>query len=126
MKLLTKAIEAKLAKASLYSQEENSRHEIIVKFFNPTGAGTWYVIEGQKLEDGEWEFFGLADILEPELGYFRLSELQSFRGRFGLGIERDLHFENKFLDTSKCPSGVCHTAFSEQDKASEEMLAAGV
>ena len=114
MKLLTKAIEAKLAKAPLYSQEKDSRPVIIVKFFNPTGAGSWYVIEGQKLDDGDWEFFGLADILEPELGYFRLSELQCFRGRFGLGIERDLHFENKFLDISQSPPEVSDIVLGAQ------------
>jgi len=27
-----------------------------------------------------------------EWGYFSLDELASYRGRFGLGIERDLHF----------------------------------
>jgi hypothetical protein len=105
MKLLTKAIEQKLLKSPI-TTEESKRIPVIVKFFNPTGAGTWYVTEGQKLEDGDWEFYGLADIHESELGYFRLSELQSFRGRFGLGIERDLHFSNKFLDTSKFPPEV--------------------
>ena len=106
MKLLTKAIEQKLLKSPLGSRDGDKRPGVIVKFFNPTGAGTWYVTEGQKLEDGDWEFYGLADIHESELGYFRLSELQSFRGRFGLGIERDLHFANKFLDTSKFPPEV--------------------
>lgn len=110
MKLLTKAIEAKLQKHPLGSTDTPGRHEILVKFFNPTGSGTWYVTEGEFLPAGpdngpvdDWEFFGLADILEPELGYFRLSELADFKGRFGLGIERDLHFEGKFLDTSKFP-----------------------
>ena len=35
---------------------------------------------------------GLADLGEPELGYASLSEIASVRLRFGLGIERDLHF----------------------------------
>jgi hypothetical protein len=30
---------------------------------------------------------------EPELGYVSLFELQSVRGKLGLPIERDLHFE---------------------------------
>jgi len=33
----------------------------------------------------------------PELGYASLAEIASFRGRFGLGIERDLHFTAKGL-----------------------------
>jgi hypothetical protein len=31
----------------------------------------------------------------PEFGTVRISELQNFRGKFGLGIERDLHFGAK-------------------------------
>ena len=31
--------------------------------------------------------------VEPELGYFRLSELQSIRGRLGLPVERDRFFK---------------------------------
>ena len=40
-------------------------------------------------------FFGFVSIFNDwndELGYFSLEELESFRGMFGLGIERDLHF----------------------------------
>ena len=96
MKLLTKQIEAKLAKYPLYSQDgRGGDADIICKFFNPSGAGTWYVLEGEQLPDGDWEFFGIVDLYEREYGYFLLSELQSYRGPFGLGIERDLHFNNK-------------------------------
>lgn len=100
MKLLTKAIEAKLLKAT--DGDTSQKLPIIVKFFNPTGAGTWYITSGEQVE-GDWIFFGLCDILEAELGYVALSELQSYRGRFGLGIERDLHFNGKFLDTTVTP-----------------------
>ena len=39
--------------------------------------------------------WGLCDLGMgfPEFGTVSLTELQAFRGRFGLGIERDLHFE---------------------------------
>ena len=38
--------------------------------------------------------FGLCDLGLgcPELGYVSLAELAAVRGRFGLAIERDLHF----------------------------------
>ena len=38
--------------------------------------------------------FGLCDLGQgfPELGYVSLAELQSVRGRFGLPVERELHF----------------------------------
>ncbi|MHB8491184.1 MAG: DUF2958 domain-containing protein [Solirubrobacteraceae bacterium] len=58
-----------------------------VKFFNPQGAGTWYGVEF----DGENEFYGLADLQEVELGYFWLSDMQSFRGKLGLANERDMY-----------------------------------
>jgi hypothetical protein len=93
MKLLTKEIEAKLPK--LYATEGTEAEEkiIVVKFFNPTGAGTWYAVEGERDGD-DFRFFGLVDLHEREWGYFMLSELQEYRGRFGLKIERDLYFNN--------------------------------
>jgi hypothetical protein len=59
-----------------------------VRFFSPDCSWTWYAIEF----DGDDTFFGLVDGFEKELGYFRLSELLENRGKFGLEIERDLHF----------------------------------
>lgn len=93
MKLLTKANRKALPK--LYSSEHLPAGEAFaqVKFFNPTGAGTWYATEF----DGHNIFFGMADIQEPELGYFNLTELSAFRGQMGLPIERDLHFEPTML-----------------------------
>jgi len=40
-------------------------------------------------------FFGFVQIFgdhNDEWGYFSLAELESVKGRFGLGIERDLYF----------------------------------
>jgi len=87
MKLLTQEIRNSIPK--LGEQEELGKEAVIhVKFFNPTGSWSWYATEF----DGVDTFFGLVHGFEKELGYFSLSELQSVRGRFGLGIERDLHF----------------------------------
>lgn len=90
MKLLTKELESKIP--ALYSTEEISEDEkmVVAKFF--IDNWTWYVIEGQRQEDGDYLFFGLVDGLEKELGYFTLNQLQDVRGRFGLPIERDLYF----------------------------------
>jgi hypothetical protein len=97
MKLLTKEIMQKLP--PLYSTDGKGpveKRAVIVKFFYPAGAATWYAIEGSKQDDGDWLFFGYIDLgMGPEcseLGYFSLRELSSFRGKFGLGIERDMHF----------------------------------
>ena len=72
MKLLTKAIVEKLLKSPIGSHDGDKRPEVIVKYFNPTGAGTWYVTEGEQIEGdngSDWELFGLADVHEPELGW---------------------------------------------------------
>jgi len=37
--------------------------------------------------------WGVAEIHEREVGSFSLRELVGFRGRFGLPIERDLHYK---------------------------------
>lgn len=92
MKLLTKEILEKLPK--LYSQEEKGLYAVaVVKFFTPDSNWTWYATEF----DGEDLFFGLVDGFEKELGYFRLSELQSVKGALGLPIERDMYFKPKTL-----------------------------
>ena len=92
MKLLTNDIKRSLP--ALYSTEGTpaGMKTILAKFFNPIGAGTWYVVEGEEQEDGDWLFFGLVDFLEKEWGYFTLSELESVDVGCGLGIERDYHF----------------------------------
>ena len=96
MKLITKTIETKLVKHPMYSTDGNPIKDVLVKFFNPCGIGTWYVFEAEKNEStNDWEFFGLVDLHEKELGYFTLSELQSIKLPFGLSIERDLYFNNK-------------------------------
>ncbi len=48
-----------------------SDHVPVVKFFNPLGEGVWLATELD--EDGD-TLFGLADLGEPELGSFSLSE----------------------------------------------------
>ena len=50
MKLLTKQIINEFRKTG--SQEGSKTHKIIVKFFNPAGAGTWYATEYNEKEKG--------------------------------------------------------------------------
>jgi hypothetical protein len=90
MKLLTKELAKKIP--ALYSQENDPDPTVWVKFFNPGGPGSWFVLEF----DGEDQFFGWVNILgddDAELGYFSLAELAEYKGRFGLGIERDLFWK---------------------------------
>ena len=92
MMLITKEVEKRLGAHPIYSQDgKGGEAEVIVKFFNPTGAGTWLITEGEQQANGDWILYGYCHILEWEWGYVRLSELQAFRGRFGLGIEREMY-----------------------------------
>jgi hypothetical protein len=87
-----------------------------VKYFTPWSNWTWYAAEASaELADGsevalqaartaervDVIFFGLVYGLEKEYGYFRLSELVSVRGPFGLRLERDLFFRPTPL--ADCP-----------------------
>lgn len=96
MMLLTKAITGKLPK--LYATDGQNVSPVVVKFFTPWSNWTWYAIEGEQREDGDWLFFGLVEGHEKELGYFCLSELQEVRGPWGLKIERDRYFNGYVLD----------------------------
>lgn len=71
-------------------------HAPVVKLFDPTGAATWLLSE--MLPHNPDLLFGLCDLGMgyPELGYVSLTELESVKGRLGLGIERDLHFQGRF------------------------------
>jgi len=93
MKLMTKELEARFKEIG--SQEDIKDPIIIAKYFNPSGAGTWYATE---YNPEKRLFFGYVSIfgdLNDEWGYFSLDELDSFKGQFGLGIERDLYFGEK-------------------------------
>lgn len=93
MKLLTKELLERFNKVG--RQEEVKDPIVITKFFNPTGAGTWYATE---YNPESKIFFGYVSIFgdwNDEWGYFSLEELESLRGPFGLGIERDLYFKEK-------------------------------
>lgn len=99
MQLLTQEIRAKLP--ALYATENEADPMVWVKFFYPDFSYTWYGIEF----DGEDLFFGFVDGDYPELGYFRLSELLSNRGKWGLPIERDLFFKPCHLSSLRATLG---------------------
>lgn len=89
MKLFTKEIEKK-AQAQFSKGSELESQVVVAKFFNPTGAGTWYLMN-QDPNDPDY-LWGIVDLFEVEMGSFSKSELEGYKGRMGLGIERDLHF----------------------------------
>jgi hypothetical protein len=98
MKLLTSSIYEQLLRNGRMQEalavEGKAEADFIpvVKFFTPDAGCTWLLTE--ILPDSPDIAFGLCDLGMgcPELGTVRISELESVRGRFGLPVERDLHF----------------------------------
>ena len=66
---------------------------VVAKFFNPYGQGTWYLMNMDKDEDYCW---GIVNLFETEIGSFSLKELEHtpIPTPFGnMKIERDRFFE---------------------------------
>ena len=106
MKLMTKSIEKILSKYPIYSQDgKGNDAKVHCKFFVPGSGWSWYVTEGTRMKDGDWEFYGLVvnSYGEKELGYFTLGQLQEtfnmkvrINGRImtmPMKIERDMCFK---------------------------------
>jgi Protein of unknown function (DUF2958) len=64
----------------------------VVKLFTPDAQCTWLLTE---LDPDDGLAFGLCDLGLgcPELGYVSLAEISAVRGKLGLPVERDRHFE---------------------------------
>lgn len=92
MKLVTKAVAKMLPPLRANEMKSAAEIKVPLKIFNPGGTGTWYITEAN-LETGE--AFGWCDLGEPELGYVSLHELEAVRGRWGLKMERDMHWDPK-------------------------------
>ena len=112
MKLLTQEIRKAIPKLS--SQDGKGEVAMVyAKFFSPSSSWTWYATEGEPLLDEagkevDFQFFGMVYGLEKELGYFNLSDLETVKGPFGLGIERDKFFHPKPLKDCKANMGASH------------------
>jgi hypothetical protein len=99
--LVTKEIARKLPAIGATEGKKPAEIQVAFKIFNPYGAQTWYVTEGN-LETGE--LFGLADLGNgtPELGYMSLQEFEEIKvGRFQLPLERDRHYSGTLADAMK-------------------------
>lgn len=97
MKLLTKAQREQLLdngrrQAAVKGTPDEIDLPPVVKLFNPVGAATWLLTEIDP--DDETVAWGLCDLGMgfPEFGTVSLTELAEYRGRMGLGIERDRYF----------------------------------
>ncbi len=112
MKLITKEIEKRFREVGT---QDIPNPLIIAKFFNPSGAGTWYATE---YDPQDKICFGyVTDLGFDELGSFSITELESIKcPPFNLPIERDLHCGEKRL-VKHCPE------LKESIKRQEELRA---
>ena len=96
MQLLTKQIKEQLLKnANTHAATPEANHDFepVVKLFNPVGAGTWLLTELEP--EDETIAWGLGDLGLGcvEYGTIIIPELEAYKGRLSLGIERDIHFK---------------------------------
>lgn len=66
---------------------------VVAKLFFPIGSAVWFVVAGNRTDDGDMLLFGYVNLAggNPEWGHISLCELASVRV-YGLGVERDLGF----------------------------------
>lgn len=100
MKLITKELEELFEKYPIRSQDGLlGEAKVLVKFFNPTGAGTWLIIEGSKLDNGDYEMFGychLGDNETAELGSIYLSTLEDLKLPFRIKNRKRFIYAKRF------------------------------
>jgi Protein of unknown function (DUF2958) len=100
MKLITKALTEQLLangraqRAAIDNDQPALDFKPVVKLFTPDAQCTWLLTE---LDPDGGLAFGLCDLGmgEPELGYVSLVEIATVRGKLGLPVERDRHFDAK-------------------------------
>ena len=103
MKPIPKILKERLIKNHFDNLKSEQRGEksfkVVLKLFNPTGIGTWYLTE---LDPVNNVAFGLCCLHEKVIGFVSLDELSEFKGRFGLGIERDKYFSINKYSLKEC------------------------
>lgn len=121
MNLFPKELEEQAKLFPLYSQDGmKGQAQVLVKYFNPLGAGTWIALEGSP-EGDDFTFFGYCCIQEWEYGYFSLNELKQVQ-ESGIPIEIDLYCDNCTLEDELKNQGQWeeYQSIFEDDEEEEE------
>ncbi len=93
VKLISEEFEELFKDYPLYSQEHEEDPLMISKLFDPTGSATWLLTEYDP--EQKIAFGCIQGLIEDEWGYTSLTELESIKGPYGIGIERDLYTQQK-------------------------------
>lgn len=88
MRLMTEAHKRQAQKQ--YAMGSDLEQKIVCKVFDPCGSYTAYIMN-QDPNDPDY-LWGIVSWMEVEMGSMSLSDLSTVKNRFGLGMERDLHF----------------------------------
>lgn len=70
---------------------------VLARYTAPFNAWEWYLIWGEKEENGDWYLFGFVRGFDDELGPWMLSEMEDAVGPFGTRVTRDKAFSPKPL-----------------------------
>jgi hypothetical protein len=118
MKLFTKEQFEKLIENG---RNRDNDHMPVVKLFLPGTGCTWLINE---IDPEEHDLaFGLCDLGMgfPELGYVSIEEITSVKHPvFGLGVERDLHFEAKSSMSVYAAAARTHEYIVDDDRSLEQ------
>ena len=91
MRLFNKTIDRQLFKQYALGSDL-SKQKVVAKIFNPYGAGLWFILNSDPQDpDYLWAIVDLG--YGAEVGSVSRSDLENYRGRFGMGFERDLSFD---------------------------------
>ena len=99
MKLITPEFEALFKDYPLYSQEDAEDPLIVAKLFDPCRSASWFLTEYDPAEKIAFSY--VTDLVQDEIGYTSLIELESIERPFGLTIESEMHFVQKRLSEVK-------------------------
>ena len=98
MELLTDTLRKRFQEIG--RQDETTNPIIVTKFFNPTGAGTWYITEFYPEDQCVYGY--VTGLGYDEWGYISLLEIKAYKSPLGIGIERDISFEEqRFLEVKE-------------------------
>jgi len=89
MKLMTRELEKRFAEVG--DQYDKGLDAVVVaRYFHPRSVFTWYATE---FNPGDRCFYGYVCGLEDEWGHFSLDEMEGVEDQLGIGVERDLYFD---------------------------------
>lgn len=93
MKLVTRKIANLFRTHPLGSQRRKKENaEVLAKYFDPYGTGTWLITEARQLSDGDWLMYGYFKTFSGwHWDYIQLSDLNRMNDYYYYQVERDLY-----------------------------------